>query len=394
MYKEDITFLLLALLLFSCNSQGDHITNEKLAIDIHKRIDNYDFSNFFELISVVPLETNTKSFVSNSKKVKIDFYKDKIILANDPGLIEFERLMVFNLHDGTYLNDIGKSGEGPSDFWGLRDFAISKERERVILLVAGKMSLMEYTLDGQLKKSTRIEIFGDEIELINSNFLIYNELNASDLTGNNFLIELNERGDVTRKVLPYDLTRNGLGVSFSGFLDKSYSGDLLFNPPFSDTIFQVKSDGDIFPYIIFDLGKNKVEHSLAKSQGALLGGGLFGKTFLCNRNLELESGFLIEFIENDRNKIGYYNYNNQKFYVTDGNSIYLINRLFNRSDLFTHLDDGNFVLLISAEEWIYLREKFKDQMDTIQIKFPLIAERILTSKENDNPTLLIFKSKL
>lgn len=391
MSKKDVIIVLLALLFFSCNLQeNDSIT----FIDIHHRIENYDFSNFFELISIVPLETDSECFVSNTKKVKIDFYEDKVILANDPGLAEFERLMVFNLKDGSYLNDIGKSGEGPNDFWGLRDFVISKKRKSVILLVAGKMSLMEYSLDGKLQKSTRIGIFGDEIEWLNNGFLVYNELNASDLTGNNFLIELNEKGDVTRKLLPYDLKRNGLGVSFSGFLDKNYKGDLLFNPPFGDTIFVVKNDGGIFPYITFDLGNNKVANSLAANQGALLGGGLFGKTFLCSRNLELKSGLLIEFNENDRNKIGYYNYNNQKFYVTDGGTNYIINRLFNRSDLFTHLEEGNFALVISSEEWLYMREKFKDQMNTIQAKFSPLVERILTSKENDNPTLLIFKEKL
>lgn len=384
--------VLLSWLLISCG--GEELTKGMgradtlvypVKIDTRKATGN-KFGERVKWTKVLPLETEANALVTGIGK--LTFYKDQAFLLNDPGRPS-ERFMVFDTKTGAYLREISKHGEGPTDFKGLMDFYLDPKREELVCLVAGKMSMMYYDLSGQLLRSKKTGLFGTEMEKVGSDFLIYNEHSSTDLTGMNYLIKIDQEVIVKDRNQPYPPSRDGLGLGPTGFLTTTYSQQVLFGAPFSDTIYQVFSDG-LYPKYIFDLGGTAPPQKMINDKQAIMSAGMIEYSFFGNIFGQTTNSLVFQFTRGNQRKLGIFNLAQQALLLDEARDDF-VNYMFKNADYISDYDQNQFVMALSPAMFKLLKENFPDQYEAAREKLSPIFEQIEELPETANPVLLFFE---
>ncbi len=392
--KRTLYSIILLFAIQSCVSENKAMfiesetpANVTIPVNINlQKVDGTRFSEIIQWTKILPLETSPSSLISRIDK--LDFYEGQVYLLNDPGRSD-ERLMVFDQEKGKYLRDIGKRGEAPTDFLGLRDFYIDRNKNELILLVAGKMGLMNYNTSGQHLRSKRTGLFGDEIEKMESEFLIYNEHNSTDISGLNYLIQLSSEGTLTRASRTYPLSRDGLAIGESGFIDRTYDQKVLFSAPHNDTIFHVQKES-LLPIFIFNTGSAKPPLSIINNKEAMLSGKLMGYDYIHDKIGVTEDFLMFQFIQNRRKKKGVFDLQKKELYV-DNDSEDFVNFLFRSCSYFTQYDNDEFVMVLSPTIFNEFRAEYPAQYEIAKAKFESHFATLEQIRKEDNPVLMFFK---
>lgn len=395
--KRALYSIILLFAIPSCVSENKAMFTESetpasvtipLNINLQK-VNGKKFSEIIQWTKTLPLETSPSSLISRIDK--LDFYEGQVYLLNDPGRSD-ERLMVFDQEKGKYLRDIGKSGEAPTDFLGLRDFYIDRDKKELTLLVPGKMGLMTYNVSGQHLRSKRTGLFGDEIEKLGSEILIYNEHNSTDISGFNYLIQLSLDGIVTSTSRTYPLSKDGLGIGESGFIGRTYDQRVLFSSPHNDTIFHVQKER-LLPIFIFNTGNTKPPLSIINNKEALLSGKLIGYDYIHDRIGVTENFLMFQFIQNQRKKKGVFDLQKKELYVDDDAEDF-VNFLFRSCNYFTQYDNDEFVMVLSPTIFNEFRVEYPAQYEIAKAKFESHFATLEQIPKEDNPILMFFKITL
>jgi len=130
-------------------------------IDVVGSIGNYQrvyMSDFFSSIELIPLETNKNSLVGG----------DPLILANDsllfinsvysPRPISFRNLLAFN-RKGKFLNQIGREGRGPGEYFRLTGVFLN--RDRPTIFINATTDVFEYDFTGKVIHSINPYVFDE-----------------------------------------------------------------------------------------------------------------------------------------------------------------------------------------------------------------------------------------
>lgn len=141
--KINILLILAALILGSCKEN-----NGGIFVDINQR-NNVYFSDFFDCIDLIPLETNSESLIKLIDKV-IDYQQRFYILDR-----QLACLFIFD-SDGHFLNKINNRGGGPNEYINISDFELDYKREKVLLLSSVDRTLHIYDLDGNFEEKRNL----------------------------------------------------------------------------------------------------------------------------------------------------------------------------------------------------------------------------------------------
>jgi hypothetical protein len=207
-------------------------------------------SDIFKLQGFSLLQT-TSEILSTREVRKYLFIPDGSIIALDNNS-DGQNIWRFD-QTGKFLNKIGFQGRyGNNAFNGLNNIAYDAKNQEVVCLAAGKQSFMRFGLDGIYKSSASNGIYGDDL-IVGSNqqypYLVYNEYNPSEISGNYNLLFYNEKGDLLERAAPYDPRKNGEGYEMSGFIQQS-NNQTWFSKPFCDTVFLLKGVKPIPSYVL------------------------------------------------------------------------------------------------------------------------------------------------
>lgn len=142
MMKTIINFFILLIigLLYSCSStrQKDEEIGKRIPIAIEEN-SRIKFSDVFEQVDYIPLETTEASLVGIVERFRI--FDDKVCLVCD------KSLLLFNAVTGQSISRISKLGSAPGEYQSLYDVSVCEDGN-IALLDMNKRKIRKYDMDG------------------------------------------------------------------------------------------------------------------------------------------------------------------------------------------------------------------------------------------------------
>lgn len=146
---KSICIALLALLTVASCSTNKEEGENVLVLGQGKSADLIQFSDLFDSVEFIPLDTERECLVTNVSKIvyyaghyyMMDNYQQKCIIVFDG--------------EGHFVRRIGTVGNGHGEYPSISDFTIDQERKRVIVLT-NPSTVYIYGLDGSFQETKNI----------------------------------------------------------------------------------------------------------------------------------------------------------------------------------------------------------------------------------------------
>ena len=214
--------------------------NKVLELDIDLDKNTLPFDSLMDFVSFVKLETTGDNLVGAISQIL--FVNNKIIV------VDFDVSKTITVYDesGKYLNNIGKLGQGPGEYAYLGHVFLTPDRSTVVVVDMGSGNLKYFGLDGNFIKSVKFPFWFSRCEFINDNII------AGHYSGGNMV----QKNNVSYKpqLVITDLKGNILSSGFQSFYSKNFASttfmpllkfdnEVIYCPPFSDTIYHVSEKG-------------------------------------------------------------------------------------------------------------------------------------------------------
>ena len=214
--------------------------NKVLELDIDLDKNTLPFDSLMDFVSFVKLETTGENLVGAISQIL--FVNNKIIV------VDFDVSKTITVYDesGKYLNNIGKLGQGPGEYAYLGHVFLTPDRSTVVVVDMGSGNLKYFGLEGNFIKSVKFPFWFSRCEFINDNII------AGHYSGGNMV----QKNNVSYKpqLIITDLKGNILSSGFQSFYSKNFTSttfmplrkfdnEVIYCPPFSDTIYHVSEKG-------------------------------------------------------------------------------------------------------------------------------------------------------
>ena len=292
--RKDILYsiFLCICLLLSCNNRT-HNTGHPDISDIDRIVirpttddEVILYSQLFSCVEYIPLETTDESLLAGISKLEILDDGRILVFDGDIGAVYvFEK-------GGRFLWKIGNRGNASNEYVSVKDVALDKYNNQVVILDSGTNRLLFYDIEGHFLSSLELTCFPSSISVMDSDylclFLNYTETSWEHSICHNIKI-INRRGEVRSELLEY----NGNIRNFHPAYEKVFclSEDTLYlMPPYSSVIYNVSSDA-LVPAFSFDLGENGISEETFVDVGgnyteyiSIMQRGVFMHSFLKSPN--------------------------------------------------------------------------------------------------------------
>lgn len=214
-----------------------------------KMVEELRLDQWGKTIRYIPLETTDSVHIESIKKIILE--DGKLLAVHD------SRLSLFNT-EGRYLYDIGKNGEGETEY--SRMFGLYL-RNDTLFVVDGNYDFTRYGWDGTYRGKSYCPPIRHTLNF----FLIPNTDiflgHVDNYTGNKEVRFVFFRDTTAIKIIPnterYEPASDGVIYSVPPEM-KAFDGTITaFKELFNDTIYQVDKGLNLQPYAVVDLGKHK-----------------------------------------------------------------------------------------------------------------------------------------
>lgn len=154
--KNIFYLLFIALLLVSCKQRSSQVNSNDGSIQmidiensLSEVVPSLPLSDAASTVEIIPLETNSNSFIANIENV--------VTTEHDIFVSDYKDRRVFRFsREGKFLNKIGTIGQGPEEYIQMWQFLIDEAKEE-IYIVTTLQGINVYEYDGTFKrKATKI----------------------------------------------------------------------------------------------------------------------------------------------------------------------------------------------------------------------------------------------
>lgn len=301
-----------------------------LVVEIYdkKSKEPFKFSDIFQYQGFTKLELKGSSYIYSPDKIL--FHNDKIFILNAAGR-EQENILIFNKSDGTLFNTVGRSGNGPGEYFGIRDISLDECQDGLTIFVITKLSFQNYTLDAEYKDYQKVSVSLSEFEILEDGYkVIYNENEpgAYDASGLYYITILNPEGQIYNSMIPFleEWTKVHMAYSFTGSLSK-FGALTLFVPPFGEEIFAINKNGAQSIYR-FDFGNHEIPSRMRKHPLTITPMGTIDNSYLTTNFFKLKNYLFFGFKDKRRMTHGIINETNQKVHLATSASKGPLKKLF------------------------------------------------------------------
>ena len=167
--KKNLVFISL-LLLFSCSDKTQKYSDDKdqMLLKVGKEATKTQFfKEYFELETIIPIETTDKFLIGNSI-IRVLSYKNKLIILDDRSTI-----FVVDYETGKIDTCISRIGAGPGESRIIIDISFDEQTE-TILAFNDYRNLLFLDIKGNFIKQEKFEKLFNEIIYNDGNLLFYN----------------------------------------------------------------------------------------------------------------------------------------------------------------------------------------------------------------------------
>jgi len=372
----------LTVCLCSCKRipEEEHVSYPIFHIDTESDKDIL-FSELFESIEYIPLETTNKNLVGTVRKVIIS--NGCYFLLDKHSINAFDK-------SGASMFTINQFGRGVGEYAFVSSFNVDTINKNIEVFDAASMKFICYDLfTGQFKKEFKCPYRIDSFRKTTNGSYIC--LNSSTFSSgpNDYLYILDTARNLQNSLIPIPphLYKVAADAPNNVFISEDY---ILFQPAFCDTVYSV-TNTDYKPYYVFDFGSNSIDKKIVGKYESVAG--FARKPYFAT----IPFGFLAS-------KDFFYTsviYVNEAFHVYYSN---LSNTLIYGNQVTNDIDrglswrpeafDGNeSIHLIEPSNFLSHFEKIRNQLSEEEWTVFLdeneeIGKLINTSNENDNPIIM------
>ena len=145
-------------------SYDPHIKDISIKFSNSKK--NYKFSELFNHLEIVPLETNQKSLIGEITDIKVT---DKRIYVLD--IFSAKGLMVFARGTGKFLFKIASEGKGPGEFDMALDFAVDPVTSNIYIKSSKKILI--YDSEGKFLREKILDFLSSNVKTDGRNLFAF-----------------------------------------------------------------------------------------------------------------------------------------------------------------------------------------------------------------------------
>ncbi|MDT3367729.1 MAG: 6-bladed beta-propeller [Bacteroidota bacterium] len=213
---------------------------EMVEINIDLDKNTLPFDSLMDFVSFVKLETTEGNLIGGISQIL--FVKDKIIVVDS----DVSKTITVYSESGKYLNNIGKLGQGPGEYSYLGHVTLTPDKSMVVIVDMGSGYLKYFGFDGSFVKSVKFPFWFSNCEFISDNII------AGHYSGGNIINKNNS--SYKPLLIITDLQGNVYSSGFQSYYSKTFTSttlmplrkfddDVIYSPPFSDTIYHVTDKG-------------------------------------------------------------------------------------------------------------------------------------------------------
>lgn len=192
---KPITFIIYVFLLFnliSCNSPQNNKSYyaEKRFIDLDKNKE-YKFSELFDKVELIPLETKDSSLLGDDIKCK--YLKDRFVFITNKSAYFFQP-------DGKFVDKLFHFGKSPSEYLDLTDIFLTRNDNSELINIYDRKNkrILSYDKTMTFTQSKNIEVKAYNAISFKSQYLLYQGGFADD----GYMLKiLDSSGNVTKKLI-------------------------------------------------------------------------------------------------------------------------------------------------------------------------------------------------
>ena len=242
------------IILTGCSGHSANSDKEDNIVTLQTNFDADppSYTDYFESIETIPLETNDSSLIATASKILV--VDDMIVV------LDFRSSTVKEFHtDGSYIGQIGNKGQGPEDYLTVYDISYNKDKKYLSLLSPYGV-IVNYTLDN--KFVDRVELPSKPnywaAEWIDGKRMVTWSAVESDEPGVS-LIDPYSGTEIMSdwyNCLEFDL------LSMNPF--GTYDGKSYFAGPLTNDVYEITPDSLKLSYI-WDFGKDNISENYRES---------------------------------------------------------------------------------------------------------------------------------
>ncbi len=255
--NRNILILTLAVIALSCGNPTQIKENSKantvIKINNIPKIKSVKYSDLFESIRIVKLETTSESLIGRIDKIL--HYHDMFFILDQ---VNSKSVLVFD-SNGKYLRKIGNNGRGPGEYDEPNDIAIDRFNNNLIVYQHTGKKLLTYSFDGAFLEEIKLKFYIKSFNIINRDAIAVYFDNGPDTPNEskyNMLI-INKKGKVLNTAFEIDQNTPFSKGGF-GFFNVNMSDDeLIVSPGYSNKIYTVLQDSLRLKYFI-DFGMHNI----------------------------------------------------------------------------------------------------------------------------------------
>jgi len=234
---------------------GKKITTVYVPSDFTKSEINMD--EILDSVFYVRLETNSNSLIGDIDKLL--FFDDFIIVIE---IIKRQSILLFS-KQGKFLKKIGRPGKGPGEYLRFVDVAIDSHKKNIIVLDDRGQKIIHYDFNGNHIEDQKLLYFSKRIAMLDDGSFIIEQIRGLNrhlysISDYNLLLAQSNLSIIGKILsLKYrDKFPNNKENSNNSFNVTNIG--VLFNPLFSDTIFEFKSKNSINAKYCINLGSKNI----------------------------------------------------------------------------------------------------------------------------------------
>lgn len=239
--------IIIIFFLFSCSKQQSP-GNDFLTTDlVFKDPAILNFSDFFDIEQVIPLQTIDQSLIVRVSK--LDVVNNLLYIFNtnidDP---VFKEIMIFE-NKGKFIRKLNGSSSGVLNFRYATDFQVGDES---LLFLEGVLKRVIVARDDKIEEVISIKTDGGKFMKYNDVFWIFRNnsykysKNIEESTRRSNLVILKNTGEILNTLVPIPKNIRDFYVNTDRVFNTDATGSsIFFFPPFLDTFYHISSGGDI-----------------------------------------------------------------------------------------------------------------------------------------------------
>lgn len=362
-----LNLMCLGLLVLSCSQSKSSKSQEgkSISVEVDESAD-IRFSDVFEKVEYVPLETTESSLIGGVERLRI--FDDKVCIVCD------KSLLIFNKDTGRNETRISKSGNAPGEYLSLYDVYFDKRSGITELLDMNGRKIQKYDSEAIFKESQELPFMAFSFNKDNQgNYWFYNNNMVTDDIKSKVICLDSDTKEISGEYFPIDfhLSSYFFVIEGNNFVRRD-DGMLFFSCPFNQIYSLNKGADPVLAYNI-DFGKHAAPDEFYKesysdimdfsTKANKLGYVYFINNFHAN-NTNLLLSFMLEkncfwnlySIADGESKTGHY-------LVDDVNSLSRIPIDYLNS--FFAMDEDTLYFLLSAEQFMEMCEGNEDFIELV-----------------------------